>query len=66
MLIYHAFLMLGGYLHSLKYREFKRTLKVSKKAYPKVSILIPAHNEEIVIEDTIQSMLKINYPKEKL
>ena len=34
--------------------------------FPKVSILIPAHNEEVVIEDTIKSMIQLNYPKDKL
>lgn len=34
--------------------------------YPTVSILIPAHNEELVIENTLQAMLRLNYPQEKL
>lgn len=33
---------------------------------PRVSILIPAHNEEVVIKATIKSMIGLNYPKEKL
>lgn len=66
MLFYHAFLMLGGYFHLLRYREFKEKLHLSPANYPKVSILIPAHNEEIVIEETIKSMIRLDYPKEKL
>ena len=34
--------------------------------YPTVTILIPAYNEEDVIEDTLQSVLSIDYPREKL
>ena len=66
MLFYHAFLMFGGYFHSLRYREYKNKFDRQTEDYPKVSILIPAHNEELVIEETIQSMIRLNYPKEKL
>ncbi|MCZ7585494.1 MAG: glycosyltransferase family 2 protein [Deltaproteobacteria bacterium] len=34
--------------------------------FPFVSILIPARNEGIVIERTVQAMLALNYPKERL
>src|SRR5699024_5071835 len=66
MLFYHLFLMLGGYFTSLKYKKFTQKIKTCEKTFPKVSILVPAHNEEVVIEDTIQSMLRLNYPKDKL
>lgn len=66
MLFYHVFLMLGGFLHSIKYERFKEKLTQSIDEFPKVSILIPAHNEEIVIEETIKSMVRLNYPKDKL
>ncbi|MHA6252940.1 glycosyltransferase family 2 protein [Oceanobacillus sp. CAU 1775] len=66
MLFYHAFLMVGGYFHSLRYKGFKIRLQIATEDYPTVSILIPAHNEEMVIEDTIQSMIKLEYPREKL
>lgn len=66
MLFYHAFLMIGGYLHSLRYEKFKQKFILPSNEYPTVSVLIPAHNEEVVIEDTLQSMIKLNYPKEKL
>jgi len=36
------------------------------KDYPKVSIIVPAHNEEKVIKKTITSLLNLNYPKNKL
>ena len=69
MLFYHAFLMLGGYYHSLKYKNYKRRLNrlnLPEGEYPTVSILIPAHNEEMVIVETIQSMIQLDYPKHKL
>ncbi|PPA68662.1 glycosyltransferase family 2 protein [Jeotgalibacillus proteolyticus] len=66
MLFYHAFLMIGGYFHSLKYREFEKKISTTGEEFPKVSILIPAHNEEVVIEETIRSMIRLHYPKDKL
>ena len=33
---------------------------------PTVSVVVPAYNEERCIADTIESCLKINYPREKL
>ncbi|HLQ96915.1 MAG TPA: glycosyltransferase [Pseudogracilibacillus sp.] len=66
MLLYHLFLMLGGYFHSIRYKEFQKNWLTLEKNYPTVSILVPAHNEEIVIENTIQALLQLNYPKNKL
>ena len=66
MLFYHAFLMVGGYFHSLKYRNFEKGLLKELSKFPTVSILIPAHNEEVVIENTLKSMIQLNYPKDKL
>lgn len=34
--------------------------------YPLVSVIIPAYNEEKTIEKTIQSVLELDYPKNKL
>lgn len=36
------------------------------KRYPKVTIVVPAHNEELVIEKTATAILDLNYPKDKL
>ncbi len=66
MLFYHAFLMIGGYFHSLKYKKFGKRLPEDPDLFPTVSILIPAHNEDVVIENTIKSMIRLNYPKDKL
>lgn len=66
MLLYHLFLMLGGYLHSKRYKKYAQDLITNEEEYPTVSILIPAHNEEVVIKETIKSMIRLNYPKDKL
>lgn len=66
MLLYHMFLMQGGYIHYLRYRRPIQEWEKKKQKLPKVSILIPAHNEEVVIERTIKSMLKLEYPNDAL
>ncbi|WP_042348345.1 glycosyltransferase family 2 protein [Bacillus massiliigorillae] len=66
MLLYHMFLMQGGY------RQFKTFEKVipqwerNMTNLPSVSVFIPAHNEEVVIGQTLQAMSRLYYPKDKL
>jgi cellulose synthase/poly-beta-1,6-N-acetylglucosamine synthase-like glycosyltransferase len=52
----------------LLFLENKNFLFKTKKPkrYPKISILIPAHNEEKNIGKTLKSVLSIDYPKKKL
>ncbi len=66
MLLYHMFLMLGGYLHFLRYEKVIPEWSKNLETLPKVSILIPAHNEAVVIERTLKSMTRLEYPKDKL
>lgn len=66
MLLYHMFLALGGYLHHQWAEREKRKPLPARKTWPKVTILIPAHNEEIVIRNTLQAMVNLDYPKERL
>ncbi|MGE7272558.1 glycosyltransferase family 2 protein [Brevibacillus panacihumi] len=66
MLLYHMFLMQGGYFHYLRYARSIPDWENNEQPKPTVSILIPAHNEEVVIERTIKAMLRLAYPKDKL
>lgn len=65
ILFYHIFLAFGGYRHFVKTLTGK-DMDTELKEYPKVSILIPAHNEEMVIGRTVEAMSRIIYPKDKL
>ena len=64
----------GGYYVVLKILIFLRSPRrnilvfenYSAQSYPKVSILVAAHNEEKVIKERILNLLELNYPKEKL
>lgn len=45
----------------------KERQKVFKLAnYPKITIVVPAHNEDVVIAQTIEAILNLNYPKSQL
>jgi cellulose synthase/poly-beta-1,6-N-acetylglucosamine synthase-like glycosyltransferase len=66
MIAYQFILTVFGYLNYLRSLKEKKTIDSMNLDYPKCSILIPAHNEEGVIEQTINAMLKLNYPKNKL
>ncbi|RSL35099.1 glycosyltransferase family 2 protein [Salibacterium salarium] len=66
MLFYHIFLMQGGYFHYFKHIKTKQLWEQNPGEMPTFSILIPAHNEEMVIENTLKAMINLRYPKEKL
>jgi len=57
LLIYYSVLAIAGVYHRIKQKE-----KVSLDHYPSVAILIPAHNEGVVISDTLHAMSQLNYP----
>ena len=41
-------------------------INIDTAQWPSVSVLVPAHNEEAVIEYSLNALLKVNYPREKL
>ena len=43
-----------------------RNKKIELKEYPGVTIIVPCYNEEKTIVGTIESLLNLDYPKEKL
>ncbi len=61
MIAYQLVLTLAGYFHYLRSMKEKREVDGMKFDFPKVSILIPAHNEEKVIRRTLQAMLAFDY-----
>lgn len=66
MLLYHMFLMLGGIFHFSRFENVIPKWKNNVRELPKVSILIPAHNEEVVIDKTLKAMIRLDYPKDCL
>ena len=66
MIAYQFVLTVFGYINYVKSLGRKRVIDGISFDYPTCTILIPAHNEEKVIGATIASMLRLEYPKEKL
>lgn len=61
-----GFYIVGGDIYDI--REFRRQksearAKKSRRKLPLVSIIIPAHNEELVIERCLESIRRSNYKK---
>lgn len=49
-----------------KFKKAKALPTLSEEELPEVTLLVAAYNEEEIIEDKIQNMLKLDYPKGKL
>jgi cellulose synthase/poly-beta-1,6-N-acetylglucosamine synthase-like glycosyltransferase len=66
MLGYQFILFLAGYLYGFRAEKQRRALEQQPLELPPVSLMIPAHNEGIVITSTLEALLKLNYPADKL
>jgi cellulose synthase/poly-beta-1,6-N-acetylglucosamine synthase-like glycosyltransferase len=66
MIAYQFVLTVFGYINYVKSLARKRVIDATSFDYPTCTILIPAHNEEKVIGATIASMMRLEYPMEKL
>ncbi|MBE0644623.1 MAG: glycosyltransferase family 2 protein [Bacteroidetes bacterium] len=66
MIGWQLLLTLAGYFHESASQRELRTVDAMEFDYPPVSILIPAHNEEIVIGRTLEAMCALDYPADRL
>lgn len=66
LLLFNVRLAFAGYSFYLETMAWKIDIIHGISSHPKVSILVPAHNEDKVIEHSILAMLKLDYPREKL
>lgn len=66
LLLMNIFLTFSGYRFYTTSIGKKIDILKELKEFPTVSILIPAHNEEKVIDKTVKAMLGLNYPENKL
>jgi cellulose synthase/poly-beta-1,6-N-acetylglucosamine synthase-like glycosyltransferase len=66
-MIAYQFILTGfGYKNFLKSLGEKKEIDKLTFDYPSCAILIPAHNEEKVIGKTIEAMLALEYPADRL
>ncbi|WP_315082237.1 glycosyltransferase [uncultured Clostridium sp.] len=56
-------LVVFGYIYYSKVHDKK--MKEKLKYYPFVSVMVPAHNEAIVIRKTVESLLELDYPHDR-
>jgi len=66
MVMYQFVLAIGALLH--RRRAFRELggVRPDLDQYPPLTILVPAHNEALVIERTVSTLLALRYPREKL
>lgn len=63
LMFLNIFLSIGGFIYMLKVNKTDGHVPV--KEYPMVSVMVPAHNESIVIRKTVLALLNFDYPKDK-
>ncbi|TGV17811.1 glycosyltransferase, partial [Mesorhizobium sp. M00.F.Ca.ET.186.01.1.1] len=65
--VFESALIMAGAIRFV-YRQSKEELVIPTEmdAFPAVTILVPAHNEELVIAATVEHILWLNYPADKL
>src|SRR3990172_5854865 len=63
---YQLFLFLLGFQYSRQSAKEKLVLGGRDLTLPSVSVLIPARNEGLVIQKTLQSILELDYPPDRL
>lgn len=66
MIGYQFVLTIFGYVGFLRSRRERREIDAASFELPACTILIPAHNEEKVIGRTLEAMLALRYPADRL
>lgn len=62
MLVYQFVLCFLGFLYSHRAQRDKKKYALGGIELPSVSILIPAYNEEVVLDNTLKAMTSLDYP----
>jgi cellulose synthase/poly-beta-1,6-N-acetylglucosamine synthase-like glycosyltransferase len=66
MLIYQFLLCMLGFLYSRRTARERTRLRSSAVELPRISLLIPAHNEAVVLDHTLAAMAALDYPRDRL
>ena len=66
MILYQLILTLYGYRHRRAMEKRLAQANPPDASLPPVSILIPARNEEVVIAQTLEKILALDYPSDKM
>lgn len=60
LMFINIFLSIGGFIYILKVKKTDGHIPLEE--YPMVSVMVPAHNESIVIKKTVEALLAFDYP----
>lgn len=66
MLVYQFVLFAAGWLYGVMAKREARELAGVPCELPAISLMIPARNEGMVITETLEGLLALDYPREKL
>ena len=65
MMVLNVVLSIGGYIYIYRCNKSDGHIPMEPEEYPMVSILVPAHNEALVLERTVKALLSFDYPEDK-
>jgi len=65
MIAYQLVLTVAGFFHVVRSAREKRRVDAMRFDFPRVAVLIPAHNEATVIRHTLEAMLAFDYPSDR-
>ncbi|HUK11732.1 MAG TPA: glycosyltransferase family 2 protein [Thermoanaerobaculaceae bacterium] len=65
MIAYQLVLTVAGFFHVVRSAREKRRVDAMTFDFPRVAVLIPAHNEASVIRQTLEAMLAFDYPADR-
>ena len=63
LLFINILLSIGGYIYIM--RMYRTDGHHTVLEYPIVTIMVPAHNESIVLKKTMEALIKFDYPKDR-
>ena len=65
MMLLNVVLSIGGFIYIYRCNQSDGHIPLADDEYPMVSVLVPAHNEGLVVQRTVRSLLNFDYPDEK-
>ena len=65
MMMLNVALSIGGYIYIYRCNKTDGSIPPPGGKYPMVSVLVPAHNEALVLKRTVQALLNFDYPKDR-
>lgn len=65
-LYFEVFILVTYFEHRKTIKKENLMINENPEYYPKVSIIVPCWNEEFTVSKTLNSLLQLDYPKDKL